>query len=175
MNMKTLMTVTCLAAAMAAAGETKSAAGGNFLVQQAVAEMQRVSGQVDVLQNNLSDIQQRIAAIEGGGEAKGIRQEIDSIKASLDDLRAEMRNMRGEIVKDLSSRISKLTVPAPAPTVTKMVLPAGTFEVYEVAKGDTLSIIAQAFNTSVAKLKEMNGLKSDVLRVGQKLNVPKVK
>ena len=176
MNARHMMTVMCLTAAAAAFGETKATGGnGSFLVQQAVAEMQRVSGQVDVLQTNLSDLQRRIGSLEGGGEAKGIRQEVESLKASIADLRAEMRNMRGEIVKELSAKIvqiSKTAAPA-APTVTKTILPAGTFQVYEVAKGDTLSIIAQAFNTSVAKIKEMNGLKSDVLRVGQKLNVPK--
>ena len=39
--------------------------------------------------------------------------------------------------------------------------------------GDTLSLVAQAFGTTVAKIKEMNGLKNDNLRIGQKLNLPK--
>ena len=47
--------------------------------------------------------------------------------------------------------------------------PRGT---YTVQKGDTLSLVAQAFGTTVGKLKEMNNLHSDMLRVGQKLTVP---
>ena len=43
---------------------------------------------------------------------------------------------------------------------------------YTVQAGDTLSLIAQAFNTTVSKLRQMNGLKSDMLRIGQKLTVP---
>ena len=39
--------------------------------------------------------------------------------------------------------------------------------------GDTLSLVADAFGTRVSTIKEMNGLKSDMLRVGQKLKVPK--
>ena len=41
--------------------------------------------------------------------------------------------------------------------------------VHEVAKGDSLSVIAQKYKTTVAALKRQNGLKSDNIRIGQKL------
>ncbi|MCH2174099.1 MAG: LysM peptidoglycan-binding domain-containing protein [Lentisphaeria bacterium] len=44
--------------------------------------------------------------------------------------------------------------------------------VYEVVAGDTLSMIAKAFKTSVPKIKQANGLKSDNIYVGQKLKIP---
>ena len=80
----------------------------------------------------------------------------------------------GEIVRDLSSRIAKMpqaqpSTKAPARTVTTTI---GPHREYTVVAGDTLSIIASAFNTTVAKIKEMNGLKSDALRIGQKVKVP---
>ena len=142
--------------------------------QQAYAEMQRVSGQVDVLQSNLNDLQRRVGALEGGGDAsKGIRQELDALKASVAELRRQLQSQRGEIVKDLSGRIAKMqtAAPAPKPTVTKVVI--GPHQEYTVQSGDTLSLIAQAFNTSVSKIKEMNNLKGDNLRVGQTLKLPK--
>ena len=40
---------------------------------------------------------------------------------------------------------------------------------YKVKKGDTLYSIAKKFNTTVAKLKEINGLKSNALSIGQHL------
>jgi LysM repeat protein len=40
---------------------------------------------------------------------------------------------------------------------------------YEVKKGDTLYSLSRKFNTTVAKLKEINGLKSNILSVGQQL------
>ena len=146
----------------------------NFMQQQAYAEMQRVSGQVDVLQSNLSDLQRRVGALEGGGDSRGIRQELDALKASIAELRRELQSQRGEIVKDLSGRIAKMqtAAPAPKPVETKKVV-IGPHQEYTVQSGDTLSLIAQAFNTSVGKIKEMNGLKGDNLRVGQKLNLPK--
>jgi len=41
--------------------------------------------------------------------------------------------------------------------------------VYYVKRGDNLYRIASAFNTTVQQIKRMNNLRSDVLRVGQKL------
>lgn len=42
---------------------------------------------------------------------------------------------------------------------------------YEVRKGDTLYSIARWFNTTVEKLKELNGLKDNVISIGQRLRV----
>lgn len=42
---------------------------------------------------------------------------------------------------------------------------------YKVVSGDTLSHIARKYNTTVAQLKSANGLKSDLIRVGQVLKV----
>ena len=163
----------CLLTCAMAYGQAKE----NFMQQQAYAEMQRVSGQVDVLQSNLSDIQKRIGALEGGGDAsKGIRQELDALKASIAELRREMQQMRGEIVKDLSGKMVQIQKqmqppPIPKPKTTRVVI--GPHQEYTVQPGDTLSLIAQAFGTTVSKIKEMNNLKNDNLRIGQKLDLPK--
>ena len=167
MKMKQVLAFACLVSAASSFGQARE----NFLQQQAYAEMQRVSGQVDVLQNNVSDLQRRIGALEGGGDEKGLRQEIEALKAAVADLRRELQNQRGEIVKDLSGRLSKMQAPAPAPQPAKVTI--GPHQEYTVQSGDTLSLIAQAFGTTVAKIKEMNGLKNDNLRVGQTLKLPK--
>ncbi len=43
---------------------------------------------------------------------------------------------------------------------------------YTIARGDTLSGIAQRFNVSLAVLKSSNGLNTSTIRVGQKLTIP---
>lgn len=43
--------------------------------------------------------------------------------------------------------------------------------IYTVKKGDTLSTIAKKYHTTVAKIKKINGLKSDNLKIGQKLRI----
>lgn len=147
---------------------------GTFVQQQAYAEMQRVSGQVDVLQNNFEDLQRRVAGIERGNNTQDLKQEIEALKASIAELRRQMQSQREGIVKDLAGRIKTIqaaqTPPPPPPQPKKVVV--GPHREYEVKAGDTLSLIAEAFGTTVAKIKEMNGLKSDMLRIGQKLMVP---
>lgn len=44
---------------------------------------------------------------------------------------------------------------------------------YEVKKGDTLWRISKEYNLSVQELKELNGLKSDLIKIGQILQVCK--
>lgn len=51
-------------------------------------------------------------------------------------------------------------------------LPVSNAKTYTVAAGDTLGGIAIRFKTTVAKLKTLNKLTSDVIRVGQVLVVP---
>ncbi|OPY82400.1 MAG: Membrane-bound lytic murein transglycosylase D precursor [Smithella sp. PtaU1.Bin162] len=46
-------------------------------------------------------------------------------------------------------------------------------KLYKVKKGDTLLIIAKRFDIPVAQLKEMNNLKSNTIRAGQVLKLPK--
>ena len=45
-------------------------------------------------------------------------------------------------------------------------------KIYTIKSGDTLSKIADKFNTSVSKLKNANGLRGDTIRPGQKLKIP---
>ena len=45
-------------------------------------------------------------------------------------------------------------------------------DTYTVANGDYLGKIALKFNTSVEAIKKANGLKSDFLQIGQKLQIP---
>jgi LysM repeat protein len=46
-------------------------------------------------------------------------------------------------------------------------------QLYQVKDGDSLGIIAQKFKVSIKEIKALNGLKNDVIIVGQKLKIPK--
>ncbi|MBR3222408.1 MAG: LysM peptidoglycan-binding domain-containing protein [Kiritimatiellae bacterium] len=174
MNKMAVVSV-CMAACSVAFAQGRD----DFMRQQAYAEMQRVSGQVDVLQSNLGELQNRVGRLEGGGDTRALRQEIDALKASVAEIRREMRNMHGEIVKELSAKfavmLKTVTPPAPPPAPRQPPKPSytGPCKEYVVEGGDTLSVIAEAFGTTVPKLREMNNLKGDRLSIGQKLLVPK--
>ena len=65
---------------------------------------------------------------------------------------------------------------APSPAIAPVVkAPASVENVYVVAKGDVLSRIAVRHGTTTKAIKELNGLKSDTIVVGQKLRVPGAK
>jgi LysM repeat protein len=61
--------------------------------------------------------------------------------------------------------------PKPAPAPAPKPAPAQTVS-HKVVRGDTLGGIAKKYGTTVAALKSANGLKSDLILVGQVLKVP---
>ena len=56
--------------------------------------------------------------------------------------------------------------------------PEGTYfanfrpKVHKVVRGDSLSVLAKRYKTSVSKLKKRNSMRSSVLRIGQELKIP---
>lgn len=73
--------------------------------------------------------------------------------------------------------------PRPTPSPTPSVSPSSESSAspsaepsfrttYKVKRGDTLSGIATRFKTTAAKIKALNGLKSNTLKVGQVLKIP---
>lgn len=64
-----------------------------------------------------------------------------------------------------STLTSPTSVPAPAPAASQS-------SSYSVVAGDSMSVIAKRFGTTVEAIKNENGLTSDFLRVGQVLTIP---
>ena len=63
--------------------------------------------------------------------------------------------------------------PAPTPTARPAATPVPSARTtYTVKSGDTLYGIAKTFGTTVAAIKELNGLTSNVIRVGRVLRIP---
>lgn len=145
---------------------------GNFLAQQAYDEARRLAGQMDVIQNNVDDHAARLSRLErgnGSSEVAALQARIAALEAANAELRRKMDNLRNEIVADLSKKLKQIQVSTPAPRPQPTV---GPHKEYTVRNGDTLSLVAEAFGTSVRQIREMNNLKNDNLRIGQKLKVP---
>lgn len=56
------------------------------------------------------------------------------------------------------------------PGTKKFVAPK--YRTYKVKSGDSLSTIAAKYHTTVSKIKKTNGLRSDLIRIGQVLKIP---
>ena len=64
------------------------------------------------------------------------------------------------LVKERHPKLAVWTQPPPPPTTW-----------YRVRRGDSLSVVAKRFGMKVRQLKNMNNLKSNIIRVGKKLRV----
>ncbi|XQW84851.1 N-acetylmuramoyl-L-alanine amidase [Thalassotalea piscium] len=51
-------------------------------------------------------------------------------------------------------------------------LAAMTLKKHRISRGESLSVVAQRYNVSVSKLKSINNLSSNVVRIGQLLKIP---
>ena len=176
-------------AAMALPAWSAETRRSGFLENQAYAEMQRVAGQVDVIEQNHNELVRRVSRLESATgqkeEVAHLKAELAALKESIAALDRKLNNQRAEIVKDLTAKLEKMMA-APAPTPAASRRPGGespkpkpTYNgpvgTYPVQSGDSLFLIARAFGTTVQTLKELNHLKNDNLRVGQELIVPKPK
>lgn len=85
----------------------------------------------------------------------------------------------------VASSIAALPSPSPSPTPrpTPSLMPSASVApppsaapsfrtTYRVRKGDTLIAIARRYGTSPAKIRELNGMTSNTLRIGQILKIP---
>lgn len=166
------------------AAQQRSASGSAQYAEELTANLSRqvrsVQDENARLEMQLSEVERRITVLER--ENKELSEALLQVKRQA----AAESAARDEQIRKLSDQIVKLaTLPPPAPPVP----PASSsstkkgaqkaestdyseYEEYVVVQGATLSAIAAAYKVSIADIKKANNLKSDVLRVGQKLRIP---
>ncbi len=74
---------------------------------------------------------------------------------------------------DRKKRVSTKVISKETPAVNNINNTGNTRFFYKVIKGDTLYSIARKFNTSVNLLKQLNGLKDNMINIGQELLLKK--
>lgn len=62
--------------------------------------------------------------------------------------------------------------PLPPPPPAKVTPPEPEYTIYIVQNGDYLAKISKKYNITIGSIKQLNGLKGDTIRVGQKLKLP---
>lgn len=68
---------------------------------------------------------------------------------------------------------TKIVTPEPVKPTPPKPKPTSAWTYYTVRSGDTLSSIGRKYGVSYTKIKEWNGLRSDNLKIGQKLKIKK--
>ncbi|MBN2244411.1 MAG: LysM peptidoglycan-binding domain-containing protein [Candidatus Aminicenantes bacterium] len=87
--------------------------------------------------------------------------------ARLNNLNSRYLIRPGQRLKVPSQGGSSAAAPPPSLELTK----EGEKLIYVVKRGDSLYQIARAFNTSVDRIKQLNNLRSNIINVGQKLEI----
>ena len=146
-------------------------------MQQMTREFEAQNELIRKLHKQIAELQRELAVTKS--QPSGVTPaDLARVQKQLDDridseaaarIAADKQLAKGvasEIARAAKAAAQSRPEPRPRPTPT-----ANTIQ-YTVEPGDTLSVIARAFETSVSRIKSLNGLNSDVIRVGQKLKVP---
>ncbi len=138
------------------------------LAGNTAAQLRAVQDENAELETRVIELERKIASLQETNQK--LLNEIASVKRQS----AADADAREAQMKAILSKIDKLAAtPAPATTVPTPVSVADDYDIYEVQKGATLSVIAKAYNVTVQDIKKANNLKSDMLQVGQKLKIPR--
>jgi len=161
--------------------QQRSSAGARYAEELTAALSQQVRSVQDEnarMELQIAELERKLLAVEN--ENKELVETVRQLKRQA----AAESAARDEQIRKLSDQIVKLaSLPPPSavPATSSSRKGASSsengssfteYEEYEVVQGATLSAIAAAYKVSVADIKKANNLKSDVLRVGQKLRIP---
>lgn len=139
------------------------------LAGNTAAQLRVVQDENAELETRVIELERKIAALQETNQK--LLNEVAAVKrqsaADADAREAQMKAILSKIDKLAATPPPVVTVPTPVSTA------ADDYDIYEVQKGATLYVIAQAYGVTVSDIKKANNLKSDVLQVGQKLKIPK--
>lgn len=154
-------------------------------VQRAQEQMRSLGGRLEGAEMESQRLAREMEATRQRGDAAGqaemkaLHAQVDELARRVGELSAAREKDKQAILDDVSRKVAELLRRTGGSTSgggrTSGTPPRRSDVGYEhvVANGETLSAIAQAYGTSTKVLMQENNLKSDVLRVGQKLFVPK--
>ena len=126
--------------------------------------LRRLQGQVESVE--MEKARHAQAMHHHRSEVRSDNARMSQVDASLKSLGAQQSRESQEVVR----RVEGLLKKSAAPRSSTPRRGAGREHIVE--SGHTLSAIASAYGTSVKAIKQANNLKSDTIRIGQKLFIP---
>ncbi len=110
---------------------------------------------------------------KGQSEIEILRARVDVQERKITQLEKALNRLTGSPVHSTVKSTHTKAVPVTQKATSAKATSTSTRE-YVVAKGDILTRIAYRHHTTVAAIRKENNLKSDGLRIGQKLRIPAV-
>ena len=144
-------------------------------IQQVKLNVLNMQSERDQLRRQNSDLQARASSVP---ELRQLVLDIRALQTSVQQMVNSMQTLSTNITKikqDMRKNQQRLRKPSPKLTTLPSTRPSGSRGrngIVTVSRGDTLWRISRAHRISVKKLKEMNGLETNDIVVGQKLKVP---
>ncbi len=120
----------------------------------------RLQAQVEAIESENAQLAQ---------DVEQLRAELRSFSGSMKSLEAKQAREMNELIKRVEVLLEKSVASRPPSSRPSH---SGPGREHVVQSGHTLSAIAQAYGTTVKAIKQANNLKSDNIRVGQKLFIP---
>ncbi|HRR06438.1 MAG TPA: LysM peptidoglycan-binding domain-containing protein, partial [Victivallales bacterium] len=121
---------------------------------------------------HINEIYQRINLLQQVDSK--LQNSMNSIKQDFEQLKSTWQkaneNMIEQITKEINNTIQNQS---PKEKGITQQIPGGEYYVHTVEAGSTLNAIAKAYGVSIAEIKAANGMSNDLIRVGQKLYIPK--
>ena len=162
-------------ATAAAAARTASTGTRRDIVSYVEELAGNTAAQLRAVQDENAELETRLIALE-----RKLAELQETNQKLLNEIAAVKRQASADAdaheaqLKAINSKLDKLaSMPPPTVTVPTPVSTEAEYDIYEVQKGATLSVIAKAYEVTVQDIKKANNLKSDMLQVGQKLKIPR--
>jgi LysM repeat protein len=128
-------------------------------------KMYRLQGKVESTGMENARLVQEMQQLRS--EVRSYNSQIAQLNSKMSSLEAKQSREMRELIRRVEGLLKKSVASRPAPRQGK-----GPGREHVVETGNTLSAIASAYGTTVKAIKQANNLKSDNIRVGQKLFIP---
>jgi LysM repeat protein len=121
----------------------------------------------------INEINQKIVALQQGNNT--LQNGINANKQELDAVKKSWQISSDKMIEQISTEMNNALKTNPPGATNKKDGPIGNgdFYVHTVEAGSTLNAIAKKYSVSVTDIKTANAMNNDIIRVGQKLYVPK--
>ncbi len=142
----------------------QEAARKELAARHADEQSRRVKGKVESVEMETARLMQEMQQLRQ--DVRAYNNQISQLNRKMSSLESKQAREMNELIKRVEGLLKKSVGSRPSSSRR------GAGREHVVVSGNTLSVIASAYKTSVKSIKKANNLKSDSIYVGQKLFIP---